>query len=278
MQRHTFLVTLFLLLTAPAALCQTQAADSNGLQVSKSLFQLKASGVRYDGVNERPGTYYSGSKLTHEGKLYTDSTVPPDGFVVQDVDTDSFTVYQPLELAKAAGWIDKKKKYKAGNNIWGIQRSGDVIWMGSSGFGILTFDTATKRWSRYDVRDTPIPGGHGPVVFYADSDYVFISGFHIYSVKHQKWLKVDAVPMRNVTKLGTNRGGLPVQIEFDLRPLAGEKYLSINYHTHVDIASKVSLSPDESAYIFFFSHSEAHPTEFRIEKWELEWAFSQMRD
>ncbi|HKC66047.1 MAG TPA: hypothetical protein VKB86_20555 [Pyrinomonadaceae bacterium] len=276
MRRFNFLILFFLLIAAPA-LCQTQATDSNELQVSKSTLQLKASGIRFDGVKERPGTHYHGSELTYKGKLYTESSVPPDGFVVQDIATDTFTVYQLVELARAAGWIDKNKSYEARNNIWGIQRSGDVIWIGSPSFGVLAFDTIKNVWSRYDVEDARKPGAYRPFVFYADSDYVFASGFHIFSVKRQKWIKVDAVPIRNVTRLGTNIG-LPVQLEFDLRNFANEKYLPIRYETHVDTPDKVLLSADKSSYVFYFRHSDAHPTEFRIEKWELEWAFSQMRD
>ncbi|MGH9942781.1 MAG: hypothetical protein ACRD9R_10555 [Pyrinomonadaceae bacterium] len=266
---------------------RAQAPPADDLRVTPSPLKLIASGIRFAGVQESPGTDITG--FIYKGRVYTDSNVPPDGFVVKDLSTDVETVYQPLELAKAAGWLNKRKRYESGNNIWGIQRSGDTIWMGTSGFGIFAFDTETGLWARHDTQVKPSPGKGMATVFYADDDYVFVGGFHIFSVKRRQWVNVLAVPRRDVVALGTNqpapRSLNVASMRLDCRGFAHESRLIIQptfRHGYCDLSvpGRVTLSGERTAYVFEYFHSHedngAPKTIFTIAKKHLEEAFTKL--
>jgi hypothetical protein len=271
---------LLLLLLGAGFADRGREARASELVVSPSPFRLIAAGVHFDGSDADPGTF--DLALTHKGKLYGDSNVPADGFVVKDLRTEAVAVYQPLELAKSAGWLEKGKEYEAGNNIWGIRRSRDTIWMGTHGFGVFAFDTNTRRWTRYDTETAPAPGERLTWVFHADAEYVFASNFHVFSNRHRRWMKIAAVPMSHVSQLGTNTGSLAVAIEFDLRVYKDEPSLPLSVAYALERPDHVSLTEDGSAYVFEYVHDSQHKngapkTVFKIERAQLARAFGRLR-
>ena len=271
-----------LLVTLAAALCLAPAA--RGGRAGEPLFEpsplrLVASGVEFRGRAEEPGDVLGW--LTYKGKLYADSNVPPDGFVVKDLSTGAFTTYQPLELALSAGWLDRRGRYEAGNNIWGVRRSREVIWMGSHGFGVLAFDTRDGRWSRHDARLAGAPGERATEVVYADDEYIFVSGFNIYSVARARWLRLAGVARRDVERLGTNLradGSVgPVAVSLDLRRYASAAHLPLPPHPYVTKPDEIRPAEDGAGYVFRFIHSRedngAPETVFRLRRAQLEAAF-----
>ena len=271
--RCLFLLALMMLPVANASRAQTNPDDY--LRVAPSKLQLRASGVRFKGKPVKPGDYTErGPRLTHNGIDYFWSDVYEDGLIAQDQKTRATVVYQPTELALAAGWIKKDKDLDPRNNIWGLGRSGDRLWVGTDGFGILSFDTKIKKWDRYDSYADAKPGRGKSFVFYADDDYVFAVGFNIYSIEHKRWLRIEAVPVRDVRSFGYS--GWEVQLPFDLRRYAKEKYLPLTdpYYSPLLWPEEMKLTEDGSAYFLQFQPKDS-PTEFIIEKWQLDWAFSQ---
>lgn len=271
------LFTLLLLLCAPYALAQDA---SDNLRVIPSGLKLKAEGVRFVGLPVKRGEVWEDyPRLVYNGVAYYASSSSRHGLVAEDLKTGALTIYEAVELELAAGWIKERPSAKEEwprRLVRGFQRSGDVIWMGMDGLGILAFDTRRKTWARYDY-EGKFPLGHAfTEVFYADDDYIFVRGFHVYSKRHKRWLKIDGVPTSYVRSFG--HSGWPVQVMVDLRRYATEKYLPLGTYPEylmLGYPNKVSLREDKEAYIFEFEPRDS-PTEFTIEKWQLEWAFTQM--
>jgi hypothetical protein len=275
------LILPLILLGATSALAQTGGGDH--LRAAPSQLQERGAGVRFSG---KPVKYVSpsGPKLIHDNVAYYFSDDDLDGLVAEDLKSGARVIYEPTALALAAGWLKKRTGSEVSdgesepvrNNIRGYARSGDIIWMGTDGFGVLAFDTKRKVWARYDFEAQPRPGRRMCNIFYADEEYVFAGGFHVYSRQRKRWLKVDGIPTRYVRSFG--HSGFYVQVTWDLRRYAGEKYLPLDvYPEYLALWTPEKVTPreDGGAYIFNFRAAEA-PTEFTIEKWQLEWAFSQL--
>ena len=274
---------ILLLLCGARGLAQAEA--DGHLRVVQSPLKLQGEGVRFNGKQlTRDYVTVAGEKLVYNGVAYYFSDDDLDGLVAEDLKSRALVIYEPTELAITAGWLKKRVRRKESkddddtvcNNVRGYARVGDVIWMGTDGFGILAFDTKRKEWARYDVEAQPRPGRDSASIFYADEDYLFVGGFHIYSNKQKRWLRVDGVPTRYVHSLGYS--GMYVQVMWDLRRYAREKYLPLSEYPNslaLGMPRKVTLREDGEAYIFKFGQGEAY-TQFTIEKWQLEWAFSQV--
>ncbi|MBI3273209.1 MAG: hypothetical protein HYZ53_29735 [Planctomycetes bacterium] len=168
-----------------------------------------------------------------------------DPLIVRNNRTGAFAEFDFWSLAAAAGW------YAAGEGnprgVSGLKRGGRWLWMGTAGLGILALDPQTYNWRRYDVKDTPIPGDHAWVT-YADSDFVFTGrGYReslspsvaasllIFSLRHEEWLAIEAVPTRDAIGLGTS--AIP-----DLEP---EPQAVVSFSGYED-ADYVPLSPGRS--------------------------------
>ncbi|MCA1557691.1 MAG: hypothetical protein LC731_04020 [Acidobacteria bacterium] len=259
-----------------------QSESEGNLRVVASQFKLRDEGVRFSGRKPRSVSHYQ-PRIVYEGFAYYFSDDDMDGLVAEDLKTGARIIYEPSELALAAGWLKKGERKKEAededisrNNLRGYQRSGNVIWMGTDGYGILAFDTKRKVWARYDSQAQPRPGKDMASIFYADEEYVFAGGFHIYSLKQKRWIKVDSIPTRYVRHFGYS--GPYVQLPWSLKKYAKEKFLPLSEYPNSLVLSwpeKVTLRDDGEAYIFEFGREEAL-TEFTIEKWQIEWAFSQM--
>lgn len=277
---NRFVLPLVLLF---AANCFAQAEADGNLRISPSQFRQRAQSVRFTG-RELKGNSVSieWEKFIYDGVAYYSVDGERDGLVAEDLKTKARVIYEPTTLALAAGWLKKEKKETADgkdqesprNLLRGAAASNGVIWMGTDGFGFLAFDTKRKTWARYDVEAEAAPGKRSCHVFYADDDYVFGYGFQVYSTKHRRWIKIDAVPTRYVSSFGYS--GIYVQQMWGTTKYAQEKYLPLNEYPlsmALAIPEKVTMRDDKEAYIFEFRGEK--PTEFTIEKWQLEWAFSQ---
>jgi hypothetical protein len=282
MKANRFRLPLILLF-AVSGLAQTES-ESN-LRVVPSLFRQIGKSVRFAGRDPRHVSHYA-PEIAYNGVTYYFSDDDLDGLVAEDGKSGKRVIYEPTELAIAAGWLKKgagKKETSEGeeeepvrNHLRGYYRAGDVIWMGTDGFGVLAFDTKRKVWTRYDTEASPRPGREMAGIFYADEDYVFATGFNVYSQKYRSWIKVDAIPTRYVRHFGYS--GIYVQMPWSLTKYAQEKFLPLNVSPPLFMLQwpdKATLRDDGEAYIFESGHDESL-TEFIIEKWQLEWAFSQV--
>lgn len=148
--------------------------------------------------------------------------------------------------------------------------------MGTEGFGVLVFNIPRKLWTRFDRAAEPVPSRYMDTIFYADEDYIFGGSLQVYSRKLKRWLKVEAIPTRYVRSFGYS--GPYVQAPWSLTQFAKEKYLPLTpypYNMALSWPKELRLRDDGAAYIFTYEPDDA-PTEFIIEKWQLEWAFSQI--
>jgi hypothetical protein len=282
MKANLFVLPLMLLF---AANCFAQGEADGHLRVSPSAFRQRAANVRFTGSELKGnGVSIEWEKFIYDGVAYYSVDGERDGLVAEDLKSHARLIYEPVELARAAGWLKKsagKKETTDGqdkeslrNMLNGAAASNGVIWMGTDGFGYLAFDTKRKTWARYDVGAEAAPGKRMCHVFYADDDYVFGAGFQVYSTKHKRWIKIDAIPTRYVSSFGYS--GIYVQQMWGTTKYANEKYLPLNEYPLSQvlmIPEKVTMRDDNDAYIFEFRGEK--PTEFAIEKWQLDWAFSQ---
>lgn len=271
------LLPALLLLVATGGLSQTES-DSQ-LRVIPSRLKLQSEGVRFAGREIEEGIFADGPKLVYEGFAYYSTLDERGGLVVEDLKSRARVLYEPTELALSAGWLKGRGSAKEGdilrNHLRGYARSLDTIWMGTDGFGILAFDTNRKVWARYDSEAQARPGQTMSSIFYADEDYVFAGGYNVYSQKQKRWIKVDGIPTRYVRHFGY--ADIYVQSPWSLLQYAKEKYLPLSEPSKVYglwWPDKVTLRDDGEAYTFEFGHDESL-TEFTIEKWQLDWAFSQ---
>jgi hypothetical protein len=265
-------------------LCAVSVAAQTGddhLRASPSKLKLIAAGVRFDGLPVSRGDIYEdGPKIVINGIAYYASDSRRDGLVAEDVKTGAVTIYEATELALKAGWLKQRPaKDEVGNypprHVRGYARTGDTIWMGMDSLGILAFDTKRKTWTRYDVMTEAQSGKAMTGIFYADDEYVFAAGFSIYSIKRKRWIKVEAIPTRYVRNFGYS--GILVQLPWSLTKYAKEKFLPLDEYPNSNVLwwpEKVTPRDDGEAYIFEFGRDEAY-TQFIIEKWQIEWAFSQ---
>jgi hypothetical protein len=279
MKAKPFVLPLILLFVIP---CLAQTESDGQLRVASSAIRQRAANVRFNGRELKSnGVSIEMEKIIYDGVAYYSTDGDRDGLVAEDLKSGSRVIYEPTELALAAGWLKKSAaKKETGddemlrNMLRGTAGSGGVIWMGTDGFGFLAFDTKRRVWARYDVEAEVAPGKRSCYVFYADNEYVFGAGFQVYSTRHKRWLKIDAVPTRYVSSFGYS--GIYVQQMWGTTKYAKEKYLPLNTYPESQVLSipeKVTMRDDGEAYIFEFRGEK--PTEFAIEKWQLEWAFSQ---
>jgi hypothetical protein len=272
---------LVLLITLLCAASVPARDDGDNLRVAPSKLKLVATGVRFEGLPVSRGDIYEdGPKIIINGIAYYASDSRRNGLVAENVKTGTVTIYEAVELALKAGWL----KQRPGNDelgnpprglVRGYARSVDTIWMGMDTLGILAFDTKRKTWTRYDSQAEALADRVMTAIFYADEEYVFAGGYNVYSRKRKSWIQVDAIPTRYVRSFGYS--GWRVQLPWSLTKYAKEKFLPLNeYPNSVALAwpEKVTLRDDNEAYIFELGHDEAY-TQFIIEKWQLDWAFSQ---
>lgn len=238
--------SFFLLLAFSLGInAQTNNKLSELLVVSPSRFKLQATNVQFQGqvcspINSQKNTYISNwvKPITVGNNNYYEALglyIPSlsEGLVVENVVDNTCRIYQMSELAKFAGWFKKKER---GDDIWdrtiGIAQVENSLWIGGDGVGVVVFDLDQKTWSRFDLKSSVTPR-ETTFVRYGDNDYVFVSrgeassnSFQIYSVKHNKWLRLDSVSSTLVREYGFETG--LVSVPTDHRMYAGLKYLPIS--------------------------------------------------
>jgi hypothetical protein len=264
-------------------------SETAPLIVSPSKFRLVASEIKFDGRKTFPNPKVKQSNTeTKDIIIIGDKAYfgPFDhlyefsyeGLLEQDLKTDTCQMYSMLELANSARWfISDGRKLDMPNGIYGLHRSGDELWMGTSGIGFIVFNTKTRLWSRYDRKITAVPGDHANVDF-ADRDYVFFTAGEfpgaamlIYSRKLNKFLRVDYVSTKLFSEFGGTSG--MVQVPVNHRPLSAKPYIRIDW---TFMLPKVT-SGDGQSYTFEKDFGESK-TVFIITKKQIESAFLNLKN
>lgn len=290
--RNVHAVTLLcLLLLSPFA---APAAAQGELRASPSAFRLLASGVAYAGVEEFAGEDDESVEWRRDnlkpivagGAAYHAAHMVPgldlEGLAAEDTRAGAWTVYPLFHLAVAAGWY-KPEGEDADNNyadaVRGLFLVGDRLWMGSNGVGVLAFDTRRRTWSRHDVKEAPREGRH-TTVWHADRGYLFVTvgefpdaRLHVYSMRRERWLRLDAIPARSVRSFG--RSGPMAQVGVNHGQFADKEYLPVDW----SVAQLDSVTPLEGGegYLFEKRFTEYSETVFSISGQELEAAFDAAR-
>jgi hypothetical protein len=284
------LLLLWLALLASTGAAEDKSAVPGELRVSASQFKLRAEGARYAGITEEIASDAASVKWRRENlkqlvvgdtAFYVAHRIPGldyEGLAAENLSTGKWTVYPMFHLAIAAGWYNPKGEKRDGNYpdaINGLHKVGERLWMGSNGVGVIAYDTKKKSWSRYDISEETIEGQH-MTVWYADEEYLFVTPgefpsarLHVYSMKQDKWLRLDAVPTRNVIAYGQT--GPYTQVTIDHEQFAKQEYLPIDWS--IALLSKVSLI-DGHTYLLRKRFSVDSSTAFKIPRQQLKNAFN----
>ena len=260
-------------------------SETAPLIVSPSKFKLIASKIKFEGRKTFPNPKIKQLNAESDGVIIIGNKAyfgPFDhlyefsyeGLLEQDLMADTCQMYSMLELANSAKWfISDGNKLDMPNGIYGLHRSGDDLWMGTSGIGFIVFNTKKRLWSRYDRKIPAIPGDHANVDF-ADQDYAFLTAGEfpgaamlIYSKKLNKFLKVDYVSTKLFSQFGYTTG--IVQIGVNHRVLSSKPYMKIDW---TFMLPKVNPGNNGNSYIFERSFSESK-TVFTLTKKQIENAF-----
>lgn len=218
---------LLILVFACLASGSLDAAESPSVVTSESTMRRLAEGVTFKGVaasKVNPSRW----KVTIDGTAFYDQT-PYDGLIEERTATQEFTLYLPFTLAIHAGWFTPKDNTYLPNGVRGVFRSGDSIWLGTNGVGVLEYNFVNRTWSRHDLKPTPIPGHH-MMVFYADADYIFAchgAAMHAYSMRERRWIQIDRISTRN-SVLGHAPESVMVPMPWDYRHFASAEYIPIS--------------------------------------------------
>ena len=224
---------------------QTNSKSNNALIVSPTKFKLQSANITYQGKECSPSIktnkVYSASggiikiddDTFYEAQHFYQNS-RGDGLVVENFSAQTCRIYSMFDLAKVAGWLDYKgSDDSVPASTGGLYRVGNTLWMGSNGIGAAVFDLEKRVWSRYDLKSNVIGGDHLRIN-YADDSYVFITrgefpgaSLHIYSVKQNKWLGLNAVSTKLVSEYGYTTG--LVQVPVDHRFYSRQKYLPIDW-------------------------------------------------
>jgi len=201
-----------------------------------------------------------------------------DGLVVEDTGKHTCQIYPMFSIAEAGGWYSRKNPADSTPDATlGLHRVGNKLWIGSNGVGVMVFDIKSRKWSRYDAKGQAIPGDHIGVNF-ADKDFVFvthgefpIAGFHIFSIKRNKWLGLKSVPTRLMRSYGSNTG--MVQVIVNHRQYADKEFFPVDWSM---MFPDISWSEADGAYIVE-KDLGGGKTIFILPKIELERMFDQLR-
>jgi hypothetical protein len=266
----------------------TNNSETEPLIVSPSKFKLVASKIRFEGKKSFPnpkvkeldpvtnGIFIFGEKAYFApfNKLYEFSY---EGLMEQDLKKDTGQKYSMLELAIAAKWfVSDGKKVDMPDGIYGLHRSGDELWMGTSGIGFIVYNPKTRLWSRYDKKITAIPGDHANVDF-ADKDFVFFTtgefpgaAMLIYSQKLKTFLRVDYVSTKLFSQFGYTTG--MVQVGVNHQALSAKPYMKIDW---TFMLPKVT-SDNDNSYSFEQEFTKTK-TIFTLTKKQIENAFTNLQ-
>ncbi|HEX8251067.1 MAG TPA: hypothetical protein VF599_23030 [Pyrinomonadaceae bacterium] len=282
MNKLTVLVVIFGLFVAVTP-AQRRVAD---LLVSSSKFKLLAENVTYAGEECSPRDKSDeiftnteevmriGDDLYYEGhRLWSVSR--GDGLIRENSGDQTCRKFPLSGLAINAGWI--KSQREVPDSTRGLFRVGQKLWMGSNGIGLAVYDLERKTWSRFDLKSNVVAGDHLQLN-YADDDYAFITrgefpgtSLHVYSVKKNKWLGLQAVPTRQVLEYGYTTGD--VQVGVDHRMYSKSIHIPIDW---TFMGLRLSLINDGKSYLFVKNFSGTK-TVFEINKSQLEKAFLKVR-
>jgi hypothetical protein len=272
---------LYVLPSSPAA--KAPSDDRERLITSVSPMRLLASDVKYDGQLLQGKPRRSVGEAISIGNIAYYQAVNERGLIAEDPASKTATAYRPFDLAVAAGWCQPKEGGYLHQDIRGLYREGNRLWMGSYGVGVLAYDTKTRTWSRYSPQKTPVPGLY-VTVLYGDDEYVFATYYataerslQVYSTRHQRWLRIVAIPTRNAVRLGTSKDLPRVAVGWDHRRFADQPYVPIGGRDTLSVSppDKITRRPDGS-YLLRSGHRETESswTDLVVRKAELETAFA----
>ena len=270
------------------AVGQASCSDQALLLTGPSEFRLLATDVSYGGQEDAPYTTRQAEDLRRgvmtKHTVYYDASGIGLGFnhgglAAESLSNSSWRVYPMFGLALSAGWYKPEGNEADGGypeNIRGLFRVGNTLWMGSDGVGIITFDLKKKTWSRFDLKANPIPGHHMNLMR-ADQEYAFIGvgefpggGLYVYSMKKRRALRLRAVPTACVSSYGNNSGEL-VQIGLNHLSNVKDGFLPIDWSlVHFDVVTPINR---KQAYRFEKHVSQRSKTIFTITKRQLARAF-----
>lgn len=231
------LVVLFICFEIALAEPRPESLQAS-LEILSSNMKARSEPIEYEGVLEEPRTIPSYEKtffksFSHNELVY--KVLPGSKLVSENTNTGARRKFSPFDIAIKAGWYLKpKKRTHLPSGMVGVFRQSDTLWMGTNGVGILSFNLNTRRWTRFDVKDTPVPGHH-MWISWADDEYVFVDiaghpevpqeGFSIhsldvYSIKKSVWLVIKSIPGPDVISLGYEDSRL-VSMPVDYRGYQG---------------------------------------------------------
>lgn len=281
-----FLINLFIFVVV-GGFGQTHNESADTFRFSKSNFKLMASGIVFNGVKcEFKRDILNQTKnlksfiKTGNNIFYQPDWNGPDedGLRLQRINPRTCTRYSMVDLAESAGWFKRTKDDNPMiGRFSGLRRIGNKLWIGSA-FGLIVFDTKSKRWSRFAVKEKVNQVINTSLIF-GDNDYLFMRGgsppsLIIYSVKENKWLELKSIPRKAFVEFGYTGGGsqepgsLPrndVSLPVDHRFYASKPNMLMKDF----FLSEISSATDGNTFIF----ENSFGTIFKMTKTELRKSF-----
>jgi len=275
------LKVVFLMLLA-STVASAQSKDE-ALKISPSSMQKLTEGIAFAGSPSRGTTgHLNRQEATIGAFTYYPGTLGC-GLVKEEIQSGLKICLNLRDLATKAGWSNNTRFF-SDNNPYGLFGVRESLWMGTNAIGILVYNTRSETWTRYDVKSIAIAGDISRVVR-ADDEYVFVAvggprqeipdrkpSLDVYSFRHQRWLRIDAIPTRDALALG--HSGPFSQISFDDRDFLAKSYIPLcGTNPGISKSPPSEISRSEAGYILRYTYSEGNKTELLLRRVLLESAF-----
>lgn len=289
-QKSAFFTGLFFLLVINVVFGQSPPYPQDSFRYAPANYRLIASGMILKGQkcdfngqieNETKGIHYRmrvGSNVFYQGVL---ESLGEDGLTIQSLKLKTCNKYSMGELAESNGWYQRDKfNTPMIGKILGLHRTGNKLWMGTYGIGVVVYDLRSKTWARFDVKEKAIEG-KTTKIYYGDNDYLFIRGTHenvtvpliIYSVNKNKWVEVESIPRRAISEFGftPERSRNSASLAVDDRIYDSKPFMPVRGSLS---EVKSTIGDKGKTYIFERSYGDDSKTVFRLSKAEIRGFFN----
>lgn len=156
--------------------------------------------------------------------------------------------------------------------VWNLVVRGRECWIASETFGVFRFRPETEQWTRYDIASRAA-NGRRLWIAYADPAYVFVVAAHapgvsalsVFSDHRQRWINLERLPARLVTRVGASPNEAWIAAPIDYRLSVREDVFT------VPPSLSAVISAEGTTYVY---HDDTTQPKTRVEL-PVEWIEAQ---